>query len=175
MEPRGVLRKKGSCVSYRYSRNLMISRAFLSCLLMSLERETSVMRRTPGDVGNDRHAEVQHPWSDYSHNRSSPSSRIIQLNKSIIRWSVESRPGGTTTRMSVILYVEMYRGHRIGKIGLFGNLAVTCGWPYYHQPRSRTIRSTSKGMRWLPEEREDIKIEGKILDMYQHNHLIVSQ
>ena len=37
------------------------------------------------------------------------------------------------------------------------------------------MRSTLKGVKWLPEERKDIKIEGKILDMYQHNHLIVSQ
>lgn len=46
-------------------------------------------------------------------------------------------------RMCVTFYGEMYRGHRIGKVGLFGNLAVTCGWPYHHQPRSRTIRSTN--------------------------------
>ena len=39
----------------------------------------------------------------------------------------------------------------------------------------RNMRLTSKGMKWLPEERKDIKIEGKTSDRYRHSHLIVSQ
>ena len=37
------------------------------------------------------------------------------------------------------------------------------------------MRSTLKGVKWLPEERKDIKIEGKTSDRYRHSHLIVSQ